>query len=317
MKAIIIRNNGGVENLVLADVAVPAIQPDEVLVKVKAISINPVDAALRNDNQRMTGMLNPAPDEQDHILGWDISGTVVETGKETTAWEGKDVFGMVNFPGQGRAYAEFVAAPVAHLAVKPANISHDEAAAATLAALTAWQALVTHAKIKQGEKVLIHAAAGGVGHFAVQIAAYFKAHVIGTASASNHDFVKALGAHEVLDYNTTAFEDKVNNADVILDSIEDKKHLAGSIQAMKPGGRLISIKSGFDEELNSMARQKQLFTIRMLVKSDGNDMQQLANLLEKGFLKSHISAVFNFEDMPKAHQQIETKRTRGKVIVRV
>ncbi|HYG38494.1 MAG TPA: alcohol dehydrogenase catalytic domain-containing protein, partial [Cytophagales bacterium] len=156
MKAFTLKENGGIENLAYAEIAVPTIQPHEVLVKVKAISINPVDAFVRQSNQALLNILEPKNGEDTFVLGWDISGTIEATGEDVTEFrKGEDVFGMINFSGHGKAYAEYIAAPVSHLALKPANISHDEAAAATLAALTAWQALVTHAKVQKGDKVLI------------------------------------------------------------------------------------------------------------------------------------------------------------------
>jgi NADPH:quinone reductase-like Zn-dependent oxidoreductase len=315
MKAMLLKNNGGPENLILADAPVPEFKPDEVLVRVKAISINPVDAAVRQNKQALFKMLRLQVEQDSYILGWDISGTIVKTGKEATIPEGKDVFGMINFPGQGRAYAEFVAAPADQLAVKPSNISHEEAAAATLAALTAWQALVTHAKVRKGDRVLIHAAAGGVGHYAVQMAKHLGAYVIGTASLANQGFVLGLGANEFIDYASESFEEKVKDADVVLDSINSRDHLLRSIRSVKKGGRLISIKAYFDEELNARAKEKELYTDRILVASNGNDMQQIAALLENGNLKSHISKTYPFNELAKAHQQIETGKTRGKIVV--
>jgi NADPH:quinone reductase-like Zn-dependent oxidoreductase len=203
------------------------------------------------------------------------------------------------------------------LAVKPAAVSFEEAAGATLSALTAWQALVTFGTVHEGHKVLIHAAAGGVGHYAVQIAKFFGAYVIGTASSKNKKFVLDLGADEFIDYTKEKFEDRVTDADMILDSINDRDHLLRSMHALKNGGRLISIKSYFDEELKVLAKEKQLFTERILVNSDGYDMEQIALLMEKGLLKSHISKVYSFDELPKAHIQIETGKTRGKIVVKV
>ncbi len=241
MKAIILKNTGGPENLILADVPVPEIQDDEVLVKVKSIGINPVDASLRQNNERLHSMLQPV-DGQAYILGWDISGIIEKTGSEVKSFKiGDEVFGMINFAGNGKAYAEYVAAPAAHLALKPANISFEEAAAATLAALTAWQALVTHGKIKGGKKVLIHGASGGVGHYAVQIAKYFGAYIIGSASGPNRNFVKELGADEFIDYTSETFEEKVKDADLVIDSLGGE-HLCRSLKATKSGGRLICLK---------------------------------------------------------------------------
>jgi len=315
MKAMILKTNGGPENLVLSEVAEPVIKPDEYLVKVKAISVNPVDAAVRQNKQVMMKIMQLEKEFENHILGWDISGTIVRAGKEAENLQGNDVFGMVNFPGQGKAYAEYVAAPVNQLAIKPGNISHPEAAGATLAALTAWQALVTYGRIKEGDKVLVHAAAGGVGHFAVQIAKSFGAYVIGTASAYNRDFVFSLGADEFIDYTQKQFEEKIKDADLVMDSINNRDHLGRSIDACKKGGRLISIKYYFDDELNARARAKDLHTDRILVASNGDDMERIAALLAKGVIKTHVSETYSFADLPKAHQQIETGKTRGKIII--
>lgn len=208
---------------------------------------------------------------------------------------------MVNFAGHGKAYAEYVAAPENHLALKPENISHEEAAAATLAALTAWQSLVTYAKVKEGDKVLIHRAAGGVGHYAVQIAKHFGAYVIGTASAENKDFVLELGADEFIDYKNQVFENIVNDADVVLDSIADPKHIERSLNALKQGGRLVSLLTFFDESVKEKLKAKEIFGYRLLVASNGDDMKKIAELLDRGELKSHILQTFMFDELPQAH----------------
>ena len=153
---------------------------------------------------------------------------------------------MINFPGHGKAYAEYVAAPASQLALKPSNISHEEAAAATLAALTAWQALVTNAKVKKGQKVVIQAASGGVGHYAVQIAKYLGAYVIGTSSAANKDFVLGLGADEHIDYKKHKIDEVVKDADFVLDPIGDN-NIDPSLNAAKKGGTVIMLPSFFKE----------------------------------------------------------------------
>jgi NADPH:quinone reductase-like Zn-dependent oxidoreductase len=316
MKAIILKENGGIEKFLLSEMPMPVIKPDEVLIQVQAISINPVDTFVRQNRMSLQNILKPEPGQDVFILGWDISGTVMETGSAVKEFHAGDaVFGMVNFPGQGKAYAEYVAAPANQLAPKPENISHEEAAAATLAALTAWQALVTHGKIKSGDNVIIHAAAGGVGHYAVQIAKHFGAQVTGTASAVKKQFVQEIGADTVIDYNSVKFEDEVKDADIVLDSIASGEHLLRSIQATRKGGKVISIKSHFDGMPAEMAKEKELFTIRMMVNSNGQDMKEVARLLANGKMKSHVSKKFSFTDLPKAHQEVETGRTQGKVIV--
>ena len=315
MKTIIIKENGGPEKLTLTETATPDIQTDEVLVAVKAIGINPVDASVRQNSGALQSILQPAPGQDTYILGWDISGTVVATGSAVTNFKnGDEVFGMVNFIGQGKAYAEYVAAPAVHLAKKPAGISYEAAAAATLAALTAWQSLVTNAKIKAGEKVLIHAAAGGVGHFAVQIAKHFGAWVAGTASAANKDFVLSLGADEHFDYRSAPYEKHFHHLDLVLDTLGGD-NIDRSIEVLRPGGTIISLPSGLRETVGEKAAAKGRNGYFVTVASNGNDMQQLAALLASGIIKPHVSAVFPFEQMGKAHQQVESGSTRGKVVV--
>lgn len=313
MKAFILEQSGGVENLLLTDLPTPTISAEEVLVKVKAISINPVDMKTRRGKSLYEELQKDPP----VILGWDISGEVVEVGSDVKRFQkGDEVFGMVNFPGHGKAYAEYVAAPAAHLVLKPAGISHQEAAATTLAALTAWQVLVPQARLQAGQRVLIHAAAGGVGHFAVQIAKHLGAYVIGTASASNAGFLKELGVDEPIDYKSVDFESAVQEVDLVLDAIGGE-NIIRSMGVLKKGGRLITIAGHMDDEKEKQAQAKGIHAARYVVHSSGEDMQQLASLLQSGTLKPHISQEYRFEELPEAHQQIETGKTRGKVIVNI
>lgn len=315
MKAIVLKQAGGIENLAIEDLPVPAIQDHEVLVRVKAISVNPVEATIRKREDFLRLVLHLKKDESPVILGWDVSGVVEKTGKAVTGFrEGDEVFGMVNFTGHGKAYAEYIAAPAEHLALKPASISHAAAAAATLAALTAWQGLVHLARLKAGDKVLIHAASGGVGHYAVQIAKHLGAYVIGVSSASGRDFVLSLGADEHIDYTVHRFEEFVDDADIVFDSVNDMAHLERSIDATRPKGRLISLVVFPDERLARKALMKRVFLHRMEVASDGEDMAYIADLLAKGILRSHISKTFSFEELPLAHQSIETGHTQGKIV---
>lgn len=315
MKAIILKEAGTTANLEHTELPLPKIKENEVLVKVRAISINPVDVKARAHEGVLTWLFaEPRP----VILGWDISGEVTETGSGVSTFKiGDEVFGMVNFVGQGKAYAEYVAAPADQLALKPATVSYQEAAAATLAALTAWQALVSNGKVSSGQKILIHAASGGVGHYAVQIAKYLGAFVIGTSSAGNRDFVLSLGADEHIDYTSSLFEQAVTDADFVLDTIAGDT-LTRSIDMLKPGGRLITIPSpDFPQADKEKALSKNISLSAMMVQSSGTDMNLLADLLEKGILKSHVAQNFDFKDMDKAHQAVETGRTRGKIVLTV
>ncbi|MHC2993265.1 oxidoreductase [Pontibacter sp. HJ8] len=313
MKAYLLEKPGAPENLQLGKIEKPALQKNEVLVKVRAISINPVDAKTREGKS----LYNTLKETPPVILGWDISGEVVAVGEAVSFFQpGDEVFGMVNFPGHGRAYAEYVAAPEAHLAHKPANVPHHEAAAATLAALTAWQVLVHEAKIQPGQHVLIHAAAGGVGHFAVQIAKYFKATVIGTASSENHDFLRNMGADEQIDYHDFNVEDVVMDMDIVLDSLGEE-NTRRSLKTLKDGGKIISILGGAKEEVQALAKKRNIEAKNYLVHSSGEDQAKIADLLGQGLLQSHVSHVYDFSEMAKAHEQVETHKTRGKVVVTV
>lgn len=252
MKAIILKGFEGTDSLHTVGLPVPEIGDNEVLVQVKAISINPVDVKTAIGK----GLSGRLKSEDPFILGWDISGIVTQKGSAVTGFKiGDAVFGMVNFPGHGKAYAEYVAAPANHLVLKPANISHEEAAAATLAALTALQGLIHKANVQSGQKVLVHAAAGGVGHYVVQIAKHLGAYVIGTSSAANKDFVLRLGADEHIDYNAVRFEDVVNDVDLVFDGIGGD-NIDRSLEITKKGGTVISIPSGLGETVTEKAKAK-------------------------------------------------------------
>jgi NADPH:quinone reductase-like Zn-dependent oxidoreductase len=311
MKAIILKEFGSTAQLQLQELQIPEIKDQEVLIKVKALSINPVDIKTREGK----GVSGKIKDEHPMILGWDISG-IVETSKSEEFKAGDEVFGMVNFPGHGKAYAEYVAAPADQLALKPKQTSHTDAAAATLAALTAWQVLVDHAKIKAGDRVLIHAAAGGVGHYAVQIAKHLGAYVIGTSSAAKKQFVLSLGADEHIDYTAGPLEQFTSHVDFVLDAIGGE-NIDKSLKVIKKGGTIISIPSGLREAVTEKAKAMGVNGYFTMVESSGHDMQQIARLLENGTLKSHVSQLFDFEQMADAHQALETGRTQGKIVITV
>ena len=311
MIAYILKDFGGAENLTRAEIPVPAVQDNEVLVKVKAIAVNPVDVKTRQGR----GQAGRLKDFDPVILGWDISGIVTETGKRVTTFKkGDEVFGLINFPGHGKAYAEFVAAPENQLALKPVNISHEEAAAASLAAMTAWQILHEKAWIRPGDKVLIHAAAGGVGHFAVQMAEYLGAWVVGTASRKNREFVLSLGASVHIDYETQRFEEVVNNLDFVLDTIGGD-YTERSFKVLKPGAAIFCIPSLACENIAEKAKVKGLQGYTFHVRSNGENIKEISQLLQKGIVKPYISKRFSFDQIPAAHLQLESGKTKGKVVV--
>jgi NADPH:quinone reductase-like Zn-dependent oxidoreductase len=224
---------------------------------------------------------------------------------------------LVNFPGIGNAYAEYVAASETHIALKPQNITHEEAAAATLAPLTALQVFRDKGVIKGGERVLIHAASGGVGHYAVQIAKQLGAYVIGTSSAANRDFVLSLGADEHIDYKTQALQEATGDIDFVLDGLGVESILK-SIDVTKEGGKISSIISQSNTpEVIAKAAQKHVITDTYFVHSNRVDMKILADWLQSGVIKSHVSQKNKFEQMAEAHQQIESGRTIGKIVVTI
>ncbi|VGO17640.1 2-haloacrylate reductase [Pontiella desulfatans] len=312
MKAYLLKEAGGVENLVLSEIEKPAIKADEVLVETKAISINPVDVKVRPHEAVLNMILGT--EERPVILGWDISGTVAEVGADVTDFAvGDQVFGMVNFPGHGKAYAEYVASPASQLAQIPEGTTFEEAAATTLAALTALQVLT--GRVKAGDRVLIHAGSGGVGHFAIQMAKNIGAHVITTSSAKNREFCMALGADEHIDYREQKFEEVLADIDFVLDGMGGQV-LEDSLKVVKSGGKIVSLPTHtFPEELQAEADKLNVALEFVMVTSNGDDMNTLKGMLEAGILKPHVSVTFPFEQLADAHLQIESGRTVGKAIV--
>ncbi len=315
MKAIVLQEAGSVENLQIAEIESPKTQHNEVLVKIKSISVNPVDVKARANEGVLTWFFE---NERPAILGWDISGEVIEVGTDVTDFTvGDAVFGMVNFFGKGKAYAQYVASPSNHLALKPKNVTYQKAAAATLAASTAYQALVDVAKVKKGNKILIHGASGGVGHFAVQIAKHFGAYVIGTSSAKNKDFILSLGADKHIDYQNEKFTDIVQNADIVINTIQSDT-LLNSVDIVRPNGIIVTLPSPeIPENVINKASKNQINIKFHMVESQKETMTAIADLLEKGIIKPHIHKEFNFDEMRKAHLELETNRVVGKVVVNI
>lgn len=311
MKAIVLEKAGGVENLHLAEIEKPSIKDTEVLIAVKAISLNPADVKPKYSDEMLNMFFG---EKRPLILGWDIAGTVTEIGAAVTNFKiGDNVFGMVNFPGVGNAYAEFVAAPEKHLATMPTNVSFKEAAATTLAALTALQIL--KGKINKGDKVLIQAGSGGVGHFAIQIAKEMGAYVISTSSAKNKDFVLSLGTDEHIDYHSQNFEEVLSNIDFVLDTLGGKI-LENSVKVVKNGGTVYTtVTPELSAEIKKVAEKENINVSNILVHSSGEDMNMLKEMLQTSSIKPNIYKTFAFEDMPKAHTEVEKGRTVGKVIV--
>lgn len=300
---------GGPEVLQLAERDRPEPAGTEVLVRVHAAGVNPVDWVTRAGD----GLLRSLP----LTVGWDVSGVVEETGLGVTRFApGDEVFGMPWFPREAGAYAQYVAAPSRQFARKPAALTHTEAAGLPLAGLTAWQVLVDTAAIQPGQRVLITAAAGGVGHLAVQIAKAHGAHVIGTARAAKHGFLRALGADETIDYTTTDPTARAADLDVILDSVGAADGHAW-LPALKPGGILIPFAHDDDPALSEAAASRGIRVSTVLVEPDGHGLEALARLAETGQLRVEIEATLPLAQAAKAHQISESGRTRGKIVLTV
>lgn len=296
---------GGPEVLRLeTDVPRPVPAAGEVLIEVKAIGVNPVDAKIR----RGSGLLGDPP----FTLGFDVSGVVVE-GEGFNP--GDAVFGMIRFPGEGACYAEYVTAPADQLLPKPPTITHEEAAAIPLAAETAWQALVHAAELGEGERVLIHAGAGGVGHMAVQIAKARGARVYATASGIKHEFVKSLGADEVIDYTEINFAELLaGSLDVVFDTVGGGT-AEQSIPTLKEGGRLVTIVEYASQTLPELAAEHELEYHPVRVVPSAEDLFEVVKLIAEHKFKVELAAVLLLDQADKAHELIETGRTTGKIVL--
>ncbi|MBT2385475.1 NADP-dependent oxidoreductase [Streptomyces sp. ISL-11] len=307
MRAVIQKSFGGPEVLEVVERDRPKPLAGEVLVKVHASAVNPVDVAVRSGAFPLLG-------EPPFGVGWDISGVVEEAGPGAGFEPGDEVYGMPLFPRAATGYAEYVLAPSGQLARKPASLDHVHAAAIPLAALTAWQGLVREAGVKEGDRVLIHRAAGGVGHFAVQIAKARGAHVIALASESRHDFVRGLGADEVIDYRTTDFTEAVKDADVVLDSTAQGDL---SLGVVRPGGVLISILEHHDAELAARVEAAGRRFAGVSVEPDGAALEAIAELVDAGVISPYVQETFPLEKAGEAHELVGSGRVQGKIVLTV
>jgi NADPH:quinone reductase-like Zn-dependent oxidoreductase len=300
---------GGPEVLELTEVARPEPAPTEVLVRVAAAGVNPVDWKVRTRG----GLLGEPP----FTVGWDVGGVVEEVGFGVTRFApGDRVFGMPRFPREAAAYAEYVTSPSRQLARTPERLSDVEAGALPLAGLTAWQTLVETADVQPGQRVLILAAAGGVGHLAVQIAKARGAYVIGTARAEKHALLTGLGADETVDYTSEAVEERVRDVDVVLDLVGGEESTR-TLQTLRDGGLYLAVPSGAGIELLREHAGDRVRVTSILVEPDRAGLEALAELVARGELRVHVSQTFPLEDAARAHELGETGRTQGKLVLTV
>jgi NADPH:quinone reductase-like Zn-dependent oxidoreductase len=297
---------GGPEVLKPAHVPIPEPGMGEIVVRVHAAGVNPVDVMARQ-----SGVFVGDPP---FVLGWDVSGTVESVGLGVTLYEpGDEVFGMLAFPHGHGGYAEYVVAPARVFVLKPERLDHVEAAAIPMVGLTAWQALVDTAYVFEGTRVLINGAAGGVGHVAVQIAKARGAHVIALASAANAEFVRSLGADEVIDYATTDFTQVVADLDVVLDVIGGE-YPAKALTVLKPGGILVSTLPPTVLPVAAEAAKRGIRLAGLLVEADRLGMTELANLAAAGKLSPTIAATYSFDQVAEAHS---LKAGPGKTVITI
>ncbi|MFJ8627013.1 NADP-dependent oxidoreductase [Kitasatospora sp. NPDC093550] len=309
MLAVAFEEPGGPEVLKVVERERPVPGPAEVLVRVHAAGVNPVDWKTR----AVGALYLPG----DGVVGWDVSGVVEDVGLGVTIFRpGDEVYGMPGFPRMVGGYAQYVAAPARHFAPKPAGLDHVRAAALPLAALTAWQALVDTADLRAGQRVLVHAAAGGVGHLAVQIAKAYGAYVIGTAGPAKHDFVRGLGADEMIDYTAVDFASAVSEVDVVIDAIAGD-YQERSLAVLRDGGTLITLSARQSAALTAAATARSIRSGFMLVEPDRRALLAVTDLVETGRLDVHVDAVFPLAEAARAHELGETGRTTGKLVLTV
>ncbi len=307
MRAVSQHTFGSPDVLQLIEVDRPTINANEVLVEVRASGVNPVDAAVRSGAYPMLG----APP---FVLGWDLSGVVVDVSSGVNRFKvGDEVYGMPLFPRQAGAYAEYVSVPSRQLALKPTSLDHVHAAALPLVGLTAWQALVDAADVQPGQRVLIHAGGGGLGHVAIQIAKHLGAEVVTTVSESKHTFVRDLGADQVIDYRAVDFTTVVRDVDVVLETVGGD-YADRSLSVLKPGGLLVTAVQRADRDLAARTEAAGRRFAGVGVEPDGYELERLTELVESGALRVHVEHTFPLEQAAKAHEMLRTG-LRGKVVL--
>lgn len=332
MKAVFVDRYGNADRVRYGDVPDPEMREDDVLIEIHAAGVNPLDSKIRNGEFKLI-----LPYRLPLILGNELAGVVIRVGSRVRRFKpGDEVYGR---PGKDRigTFAQFIAVREGDLAIKPTSLTMEEAASIPLVGLTAWQALVERARLKKGQKVLIHAGAGGVGTFAIQLAKHLGATVATTTSTANVDLVKRLGADIVIDYKKDSFEEVLRDCDVALNSL-DAGTLEKSVRVLKPGGKLISISGPPDPEfakelgfsrilglvmgllsfrIRRHARRHQVDYSFLFMKASGDQLRQIGSLIDAGAIRPVVDRVFPFESTKDAMAFVETGRAKGKVVIKV
>jgi NADPH:quinone reductase-like Zn-dependent oxidoreductase len=332
MKAFVVDTYNKKGILRLADIPEPELRDDDVLVRIHAAGVNVLDSKIRNGEFKLILPYRPP-----FILGHDVAGTVVWVGSKIRNFKpGDDVYARPRDHRVG-TFAEFIAINEDDMALKPKNLTMEEAASIPLVGLTAWQALIERARLKRGQKVLIHAGSGGVGTFAIQLAKHLGATVATTTSTANIDLVKSLGADVVIDYRKEDFEKVLRDYDVILNSL-GKGTLEKSLLVLKPGGKLISISGPPDPDfakdmalswglrqvmrilsyqIRKKAKHHRIGYSFLLMSANGDQLREITSLVESGTIRPVVDRVFPFESTKEALAYVDTGRAKGKVVVKV
>lgn len=332
MKAFTVNRYGKKEKLHLTEVSNPTLQDDEVLVQIQAAAVNLLDSKIRDGEFKLF-----LPYKTPFVLGHDVAGVVSKVGSKVTKFKvGDEIYAR---PADFRTgtFAEYVAVKANDLALKPKNLSMEEAASIPLVGLTAWQALVEKANLQKGQKVFIQAGSGGVGTFAIQLAKHLGAFVATTTSSGNKDLVKSLGADVVIDYKAEDFETILKDYDVVLNS-QDAKTLEKSLKILKPNGKVISISGppdvDFAKEIGlpwffKMVMRLLSFSIKnkakklganysfLFMRAEGKQLSQITTLIEAGKIRPIVDKIFPFEQTNEAMAYVESGRAKGKVVVKV
>jgi NADPH:quinone reductase-like Zn-dependent oxidoreductase len=315
MRAVVLDRFGGTGGLRIADVTMPVPVVGELLIRVVAAGLNPIDVKTRAGAGAAAGVAGfPA------VLGHDFSGVVVHAPYEAFRLQpGDEVYGVSAAPRSTGSFAEFLTVPAQQVAAKPKVLSHAEAAAVPLAAMTAWGAVVELAKAHEGQRILIHAGAGGVGHLAVQLAAYFGAHVIATASGRNTGWLRELGANETVDHTTTRFEDVVAEVDTVIDLVGDLQDHTGprSLDVLRPGGLLVNVPSGSWPTLLADAGRAGVRATTYRMVPEAATLAVIARLINSGDLRVSVQQVFPLDRIAEAQRMLEDGHVRGKIVVQV
>ncbi|MFZ7170397.1 MAG: NADP-dependent oxidoreductase [Bacteroidota bacterium] len=333
MKAFIVKNYGKEEKLHLTDLSEPAINENDVLVQVHSAAINVIDLLIRNGDFKLF-----LPLKSPFQLGRDVAGVIVKLGSKVRNFKvGDEVYSSSGNHHVG-TFAEFISIAENEIALKPKNLSMEEASSIPLVGLTAWQALVELANVQKGQKVFIQAGSGGVGTFAIQLAKHLGATVATTTSSANFNLVKSLGADIVIDYKTQDFETLLKDYNVVLHSNKDTKILEKSLRVLRPNGQLISLVGPptpeFAEQIGlpgylkfitkllsfGIKRKAKKLNVKftfLFMKADGKQLSQISSLIELGKIKAVVDQVFPFEQTNDALAYVETGRSKGKVVVKI